>query len=253
MTTAGAEPGHIVAGKVLTDTGEILKKSFGTIWVIALILFIPVAILGYFAADNVIINLIYSLALLFASLYMTGTMVRVVQDVEADGRVDATVGDLLGSVSSKLLPLLLLGIVTSILITVGFFFLIIPGIILALMWFVAVPVLVAEDKGVFAAMSRSSELTKGNRWRLIWLFVIIYVLLFIIFFIIGLLSAITPILGVIGGVLIAIVAYPYLSIIIAVTYYELLEAHGESKPGPGVATMAPPSGDMPPPSGEMPA
>ena len=34
MTTAGAEPGHIVAGKVLRDTGEILKKSFGTIWVI---------------------------------------------------------------------------------------------------------------------------------------------------------------------------------------------------------------------------
>jgi len=184
---------------------------------------------------------------------MTGTMVRVVQDVEADGRVDATVGDLLGSISAKLWPLFLLGIVTSVLIVIGFALLIIPGIILGLMWFVAVPVLVAEDKGVFASMSRSSELTKGNRWRLIWLFIIIYVLLFIIIIIVGLLSAITPILGVIGGVLIAIVAYPYLSIIIAVTYYELLEAHGESKPGPGVATMAPPSGDMPPPSGEMPA
>ncbi|GEM_PF-786891 len=253
MTTAGTEPGHIVAGKVLTDTGEILKKSFGTIWVIALILFVPVAILSYFSQDSGIISLIYNLALLLASLYMTGTMVRVVQDVEADGRVDATVGDLLGSISAKLWPLFLLGIVTSVLIVIGFALLIIPGIILGLMWFVAVPVLVAEDKGVFASMSRSSELTKGNRWRLIWLFIIIYVLLFIIIIIVGLLSAITPILGVIGGVLIAIVAYPYLSIIIAVTYYELLEAHGESKPGPGVATMAPPSGDMPPPSGEMPA
>ena len=245
MTTAGAEPGHIVAGKVLRDTGEILKKSFGTIWVIALILFIPVAILSYFSQDSVIISAIYSLALLLASLYMTGTMVRVVQDVEADGRVDATVGELLGSISAKLWPLFLLAIVTGVLLTIGFILFIIPGIILALMWFVAVPVLVAEDKGVFASMSRSSELTKGNRWRLIWLVVIIYVLLFIIAFIVGLLAAITPIIGVIGGVLIAIVAYPYLSIIIAVTYYELLEAHGESKPGPGVATMAPPSGEMP--------
>jgi hypothetical protein len=245
MTTAGAEPGHIVAGKVLTDTGDILKKSFGTIWIIALILFVPVAILSYFAQDSVIINVIYSLALLLASLYMAGAMVRVVQDVEADGRVDATVGEVLGSISSRLWPLLLLGVVTSILIAIGFVFFIIPGIILALMWFVAVPVLVAEDKGVFASMSRSSELTKGNRWRLIWLFIIIYVLLFIIAFIVGLLGAITPILGVIGGVLIAIVAYPYLAIIIAVTYYELLEARGESKPGPGVATMAPPSGEMP--------
>ena len=176
---------------------------------------------------------------------MAGAMVRVVQDVEADGRVDATVGELLGSISSRLWPLLLLGVVTSILIAIGLVFFIIPGIILGLMWFVAVPVLVAEDKGVFASMSRSSELTKGNRWRLIWLFIIIYVLLFVVAFVVGLLAAITPILGVIGGVLIAIVAYPYLAIIIAVTYYELLEAHGESKPGPGVATMAPPSGEMP--------
>ncbi|MBJ7244977.1 MAG: hypothetical protein JHD03_09215, partial [Solirubrobacteraceae bacterium] len=71
MTTAGAEPGHIVAGKVLTDTGEILKKSFGTIWIIALILFVPVAILGYFASDSGIISLIYNVVLLLASLYMT--------------------------------------------------------------------------------------------------------------------------------------------------------------------------------------
>lgn len=80
---------------------------------------------------------------------------------------------------------------------------------------------------------------------MIWLFVIIYVLLFVVIFIVGLLAAITPILGVIAGILMAIVIYPYLAIIIAVTYYELLEAHGESKPGPGVATMAPPSGEMP--------
>lgn len=245
MTTAGAEPGHIDVGKVLTDTGDILKKSFGTIWIIALILFIPVAILGYFASDGWLINLIYSIASLVASLYMAGVVVRVVQDVEADGRVDATVGDLLGSITSKLWPLLLLSIVTGILIIIGFFFFIIPGIILALMWLVAVPAMVAEDKGVFASMSRSSELTKGNRWRLILLFIVIYVLLFIIFVIIAILASITPILGVIIGILVAIVVYPYIAIIIAVTYYELLEAHGESKPGPGVATMAPPSGEMP--------
>ncbi len=236
MTTSGAEPGHIDVGKVLTDTGDILKKSFATVWIVALILFIPVAILGYFASEGWLINVIYSIASLIASLYMAGTVVRVVQDVEADGRVDATVGDLLGSISAKLWPLLLLSIVTGILIIIGFFFFIIPGIILALMWLVAVPVLVAEDKGVFASMSRSSELTKGNRWRLILLFIVIYVLLAIIFVVIAIFAAITPILGVIIGILVAIVVYPYIAIIIAVTYYELLEAHGESKPGPGVAT-----------------
>ncbi|MSX02641.1 MAG: hypothetical protein F2813_05710 [Actinobacteria bacterium] len=245
MTTAGSEPGHINPGKVLSDTGDILKKSFATIWIVALILFIPVAILGYFSDQGWLINLIYSIATLVASLYMAGIVVRVVQDVEADGKVDASVGDLFGSITPKLWSILLLSIVTGILIVIGFFFFIIPGIILALMWLVAVPALVAEDLGVFAAMSRSSELTKGNRWRLIGVFILIYILLIVMGIIVALFVAITPILGVIIGLLLAIVIYPYVSIIIAVVYYELLEAKGESKPGPGVGTMAPPSGEMP--------
>ena len=236
MTTAGAEPGHINIGKVLSDTGDILKKSFATIWIIALIVFVPVAILGYFSTDSWIIAAVYFIAAIIAQLYMTGTVVRVVQDVEADGRVDASVGDLFGSITPKLFALLMLTIVTSVLVVIGFFFFIIPGLILALMWAVAVPVLVAEDLGVFASMSRSSELTKGNRWRLIGLFIVIYVLVFIITLVVQLLAAITPILGVIVGILLAIVIFPYVAIIVAVLYYELLEAHGESKPGPGVAT-----------------
>ncbi len=247
MTTAGAEPGHINVGKVLSDTGDILKKSFATIWIIALLLLIPVAIIGYFSSEGWLINLIYAIASLVASLYLTGVMVRVVQDVEADGRVDASVGELLGSITPKLWSLLLLTIVVGILISIGFIFLIIPGIFLALMWAVAVPAMVAEDRGVFDSMTRSGELTKGNRWAMVGLFILIYVLLFVVIIVVALLGAITPILGVIVGLLVAIVVYPYIAIILAVLYYELLEARGEAKPGPGVGAMAAPSGGMPPP------
>lgn len=47
---------------------------------------------------------------------------------------------------------------------------IIPGVLLALSWSLAVPVKVLENKGATDAMSRSSELTKGNRGRIfvIW-------------------------------------------------------------------------------------
>ncbi len=253
MTTAGAEPGHINVGKVLSDTGDILKKSFATIWIIALLLLIPVAILGYFASDGGLISLIYSIASLVASLYLTGVMVRIVQDVEADGRVDASAGELLSSITPKLWSLLLLSIVVGILIFVGFIFLIIPGIFLALMWAVAVPAMVAEDRGVFDSMSRSAELTKGNRWRMLGLLILIYVLMLVIFGVVLLLALITPILGVIVGLLVAIVVYPYIAIIFAVLYYELLEARGEAKPGPGVGAMAAPAGEMRPPGGGAPA
>jgi hypothetical protein len=48
--------------------------------------------------------------------------------------------------------------------------LIVPGILLALMWSLAIPVKVLENKGATDAMSRSSDLTKGDRARIfvIW-------------------------------------------------------------------------------------
>src|SRR5690606_41158204 len=100
----------------------------------------------------------------FASLWLAGTVVRIIQDAVADGRVDASVGDLFGSVAPKLITLFLLSIVLSVLIGIGFILLIIPGVILTLMWLVSVPALVAVDKGVFDSLSRGVELSKHHRY-----------------------------------------------------------------------------------------
>jgi hypothetical protein len=74
----------------------------------------------------------------------------------------------------------ILGVIgVSMLVGIGAFFgfvaLIVPGVLLALMWSLAVPVKVLEDKGVTDAMSRSSDLTKGDRGRIfvIWLLFIV--------------------------------------------------------------------------------
>lgn len=58
---------------------------------------------------------------------------------------------------------------------VGFIALIVPGVLLALMWSLAVPVKILENKGATDAMSRSSDLTKGDRGRIfvIWLLFIV--------------------------------------------------------------------------------
>jgi hypothetical protein len=50
-------------------------------------------------------------------------------------------------------------------IGIGLVLLIIPGIILALMWALTIPVAVIEDKGLGDSVSRSAELTKGHRGR----------------------------------------------------------------------------------------
>ncbi len=48
---------------------------------------------------------------------------------------------------------------------IGLFLLVIPGLYLATLWAVAVPVVVIERAGIGGSFSRSAELTDGRRWR----------------------------------------------------------------------------------------
>jgi hypothetical protein len=50
-------------------------------------------------------------------------------------------------------------------IAFGMVLLIVPGLILATMWAVAIPIAVVEKMGVTASLSRSAALTRGRRWR----------------------------------------------------------------------------------------
>ena len=68
------------------------------------------------------------------------------------------------------LPLVVPALVVSTLFILGVgvasVALLVPGIIVAMVWYVVVPVAVVEGPGVLAAFGRSADLTRGNRWRL---------------------------------------------------------------------------------------
>lgn len=101
----------------------------------------------------------------------------------------ATFGESLSTAVRVLLPLIGLSILFGIAVAIGFVLLIVPGVILLLMWAVAVPSLVIERKGVIASFSRSAELTKGSRLKILGLFVVIgiaYVLVSYVFRMFGL-------------------------------------------------------------------
>jgi hypothetical protein len=73
----------------------------------------------------------------------------------------------------RILPIIGLAILMSLGIVFGFVLLVIPGLILATMWFVATPACVVERLGPFDSMARSSELTKGHRWKILGLFIVL--------------------------------------------------------------------------------
>lgn len=106
---------------------------------------------------------------------------------------DASVSESFAGMKGRILYLALIMIGVGIGVGIGFIFLIVPGIILALMWALTIPVAVLEDKGLRDATSRSAELTKGARGRIF----VVYFLFVILTYIAYMLWEI-PILAMIG-------------------------------------------------------
>ena len=86
-------------------------------------------------------------------------------------------------------PIALISILTGIASGIGYFLLLVPGIMLGIRWLVSVPAQVMEGKGVLGSMGRSAELTKGKRWSIFGLMIVAVLIVFAIEIVIGLLVA----------------------------------------------------------------
>jgi hypothetical protein len=82
-----------------------------------------------------------------------------------------------------------LSLLVGILVALAMILLVVPGIIVLCIFAVAVPVCVVESLGPRASMSRSSFLTKGNRWRIFGIFVVIFIASLIFGAIVGFVAA----------------------------------------------------------------
>ncbi len=88
----------------------------------------------------------------------------------------ATVMDSYSRITYLIPRIVFLTILVGLGIGVGLVLLIVPGLIFMSMWSLAVPVAVLEDRRITDSMSRSSDLTKGDRWRfffILFLFLVI--------------------------------------------------------------------------------
>lgn len=223
MSGASGTGSHLDIGGVFEATGDYYSKGFGTFWIVALILLVPAAIIQFILGDGGLGGLIGSIVQIVASAWLIGGVIRIVQDIHGDGQVDYSIGELLGSVWPRLLAIIVLEILLGLIIGIGLIFLIIPGVILALVLAVAMPSLIVEDIGVFDAMSRSAELTKDNRMRILAVGILVILITIGIAILAALLSAVTPILGALAGLILGILLYPYLAMLTTVLYYRLVE------------------------------
>jgi hypothetical protein len=116
-------------------------------------------------------------ALIFSALVQGSIVVATLADSE--GR-QAGFGECIVTGLRRAVPLILVAIISGIGIGIGSVLLIVPGIILAVMWAVAAPAVVAENAGVFESLSRSRALTKGSRWKILGLYLVLVVVALLI-------------------------------------------------------------------------
>jgi hypothetical protein len=138
--------------------------------------------------------------------------------------IPTDLGQVLAVGVKSFLRVLVVGIVYGALVGIGTLMLVVPGMILMTIFYVALPAAVLENKGLGGAMQRSADLTRGNRWQVFGA-----VLLFVL-----LMMGVGAILGVImfqatnvaglpawAEVLLNVVLAPFGATMPAVCYYML--------------------------------
>jgi hypothetical protein len=135
-----------------------------------------------------------------------------------------TIGDCIKQGLQKSIPLVLLGLITGFAVSFGMMLLIIPGLIILAVWFVAGPVLMVENSGVIKSLTRSMALTTDARGIIIALVALIFIVSLVV-------SSITLFLvmsfGIIGSVILTAVDALFLAygcIVCVVVYMDLKNA-----------------------------
>ncbi|MFK7842194.1 MAG: hypothetical protein AB8B54_08010 [Sphingorhabdus sp.] len=139
------------------------------------------AVFEMFNSPSVIVTAAagWLLLIIFSVLLQATFIIATVKDLNGQ---QVSLGECISQAIGKILPLIGLGILMTIGIMFGMILLVIPGLILALMWIVASPVMMAEDKGIVESLKRSAELTKGSKRWIALLFVVYMVIAMVLGF-----------------------------------------------------------------------
>jgi hypothetical protein len=179
-TTEGSR--RFEMGRVISGTFEVIGRNFVPFTLLALLLGgLPNLLVGLFQLrfvgerstfqpDWIGGTLAGGLIMLAAAFVLQAAIVHATV-TDLNGR-RVVLGDSLKVGLRNCLPLIGLAILTGLAVAIGLMLLIIPGLILMVVWSVAVPAKVVEKIGVFDAFTRSRDLTRGRRWPIFGLFVL---------------------------------------------------------------------------------
>lgn len=163
------------------------------------------------------------LQFLLSYLVTAGLVYGTIQDLRGQR---ATIGQCLARGLAVLIPTFVVAILVGLMVVLGLVLMIVPGIIVVLMLWVAIPVAVIERPGVFRSLGRSRELTKGSRWKLLGVTLVVAVASFASSWVVGV--ALAPVgnmvVSAVGNLVVEAAFSALWAVTSAVSYYALRTA-----------------------------
>jgi|SRR5215468_11178645 len=226
-------------GTVVSQAISVFTANLASFVIVSLLLLLPLLVYnlvavgaptgGYSAASlfAIVIQMVLSQLLAATISFATFQYLRG----QAVG-----IGECLSRGLSLIGPVIGVAFLVGLITGIGLVLIVIPGIIAAVMLWVAIPVAVVERPGVVESLKRSADLTKGSRWTIFGILFVVGLVLIIVTMILSfiLLSAAGFTVYSIGVWILQAIFSAFSATLAAVGYYFLRS----SKEGVDIADIA---------------
>lgn len=223
-------------GRVLSRGFEVLRRNAASFGTLAAMFTLPPLLFGLFGgvetayiephpgdrdgAATFSVGIV-ALVLLWVMLYFL-VFAALTHGTICDlrGR-PAGLGASLSWALTRLFPVIGISVIASVAAGLGLLLLVIPGLFLITVWWIAVPASVVERTGVFASLDRSFNLTRGYRWQVFGIIVIVQIGQFAAERLAVALLAWAPYFSAFAEIVITIAFTAYIAVVTAVCYHDL--------------------------------
>ena len=237
---------ELTLGEVISKTFEVFRRDFAKYIVLFAVVEVIIGVITALAQHAFVLptpppnptpqqlfswfsGFLGALIPLVASIFIVtavffpiaqGSAIKLASEQIEKARAD--LGASVRFAASKLIRIWALSIVVGIIVILGFIALIVPGIILTIMFSLAFPVLLIENKGVFDSMRRSRELV-GHRWlKTFGVYFVLGIIVVVASFIAGAISRPFGVASPVVNGLLSALYQPLFPILLAVYYYSSL-------------------------------
>lgn len=163
-----------LAGRIINGAFAVWGRNLATFSALAVLMHAPIVAVqlalrgGFDPNDPTAVTsrtfFLLGLNLTVGALLSAALTWGVLEDLR-DRR--ATFGDCLANGFSRLGPVLAVTLVATLATMVATMALVVPGIVVAMMLYIAVPAVVMEEIAPMDALRRSAQLTEGSKWSLL--------------------------------------------------------------------------------------